>query len=80
MKSGELSTDGNELIIDSAIIHVFANKHFIYAGNNTGSEVDMKKAKRMTVVYYRTIGKQKRNTDQHQVLAMPNEPCKNSDD
>ena len=34
---------------------------YFYADNNTVCEVDMKNAKRMTVVHYRIKGKPKRN-------------------
>ena len=47
---------------------LFVFQTMFYAGNHTDSKVDMKKAKRMTVVYYRIKGITKINKGQYQVL------------
>ena len=40
----------------------------LYVGNNTESGVDMKKAKKITVIYYRIKGKPRRNKIQYRIL------------
>ena len=40
----------------------------LFVGNNTESEVDMKKAKNITVIYCRIKGKPRRNKSQYRII------------